>query len=89
MTSVRGSSSQYCRRSLLLMSALFPNETKLEMPMPARVAALSTAMPTAPDCDANATRPAVGRIAPNVASTAYAGSVLTTPTQFGPIRRMP
>ena len=33
---MRGSSSQYCRRSLPDRSALLPTETNVEMPMPRR-----------------------------------------------------
>ena len=61
---MRSSSSQYCRKSLPLTSALLPSETKLEIPMPARVAAFSTAMPTAPDCEASAIGPGTAFAAP-------------------------
>ena len=86
---MRSSSSQYCRKSLPLTSALLPSEIKLEMPMPARVAAFSTAMPTAPDCEASAIGPGMAFAAPNVASRRTDGSVLTMPTQFGPMILMP
>ena len=86
---MRSSSSQYCRKSLPLTSALLPSETKLEMPMPACVAALSTAIPTAPDCEASAMGPGMAVAAPNDASRRIDGSVLTNPTQLGPMILMP
>nr|BFE74720.1 hypothetical protein GCM10020092_080210 [Actinoplanes digitatis] len=47
-------------RSLPLTSALFPSETKVEIPGPVRMAFSSRAMPTAPDCDATASPPGGG-----------------------------
>ena len=41
-------------------------------------------MPTPPDCDAKPTRPATGRDGREGRVHANAGSVFTTPTQFGP-----
>ena len=69
-------------------------ETKLEMPQPARAAWSSTAMPTAPDWEATASRPAAGstvagRVGAKVAASRTFGSVLSTPRQFGPTSRMP
>ena len=71
------------------MSALFPIETKSEMPIPRRRASWIAASPSAPLCEAKATRPGGGISGPNVALRLTFGSVFTTPMQFGPIRRMP
>ena len=43
----------------------------------------------APDCDTKAAGPNGGIVVANVAFIATAGSVFTTPMQFGPIMRMP
>jgi hypothetical protein len=71
------------------MSALFPNDTKLDTPVPVRAADSRIATPTAPDCDAIASPPAGGNDGANVALSRTAGSVLTTPRQFGPTSRSP
>ena len=84
-----GSSSQYWRRSLPLTSALFPRDTKVEIPRPSSAERASNAMPRPPDCDAKPTLPAIGRNGAKVASIAIAGFVLTTPMQLGPIMRIP
>jgi hypothetical protein len=86
--SLRSSSSQKRRRSLPLTSAL-PTDTNVETPRPRRSASSRMAMPRAPDCDENATRPRVGANGANVAFMQIAGSVFTTPMQFGPTMRIP
>jgi hypothetical protein len=70
-------------------SALSPSETNDDSPMPRWRARSIAAMPNAPLWDAKPTRPAGGAPGENVASRATAGSVLTTPRQFGPTMRMP
>src|SRR5205085_6182888 len=80
---VRGSSYQYDSRSLPDTSALLPSDTKLDSPTPVRTAWARIVMPTAPDCDATARPPGGGVIAANVACIRTAGSVLSTPRQFG------
>src|SRR5581483_765838 len=89
MTSVPLSSSQYCRRSLPLTSALLPTETKLEIPSPRRADRSRAAMPMAPDCEQSATRPGSGATGANVPFMDTVGAVLITPMQLGPITRMP
>src|SRR5262249_24108158 len=89
ITSVIGSSSQYCKRSLVETSALFPTLTKDDMPMWKRRAPARVARPRAPLCDDIATRPVGGNSAVNVALSRTFGSVLIKPKQFGPIMRIP
>ena len=60
MTSVPGSPSQYCSRSLPERSALLPVETNDDRPRPRRAASATAAIPNAPLCEANATCPGVG-----------------------------
>ncbi len=50
-TSVAGSSSQNCRRSLPLTSTRSPAETKQDSPTPRAAAASSSAAPSGPDCE--------------------------------------
>ena len=68
MTRVPGSCSQYSSRSLPETSALLPTLTNCEMPMPSDRAYSRIASPSAPLCDENATGPAGGHAAANVAS---------------------
>ena len=89
MTSVPGSSSQNCMRSLPLTSPLSPRLTKQESPIPHSVAISNTVAPTLPDWVDMATVPAAGQPAATVARRRTAGSLLTTPTDAGPTRRMP
>src|SRR5690606_12117461 len=76
-------------RSLPETSALLPSDTKLEIPQPLWEAWSSTAMPTAPDCEATASPPARGGSGAKLASSLTFGSVLMTPRQFGPTSRIP
>src|SRR5436190_975484 len=57
MRSVCSSSSQYSRRSFDDTSALLPIETNDESPRPRPSACSTSAIPRAPLCDENATRP--------------------------------
>jgi hypothetical protein len=54
---VRGSSSHHSRRSLPETSALLPTLTKLDMPRSSSRAVSRIATPSAPLCEAIATRP--------------------------------
>ena len=56
---------------------------------PARAARERSSMPTPPDCEAKPTRPVDGGTGEKVAFMRTAGSVFTTPTQFGPTSRIP
>ena len=56
-TSVSGSSSQYSSRSFDETSALLPIDTNADSPRPRASACSSSARPSAPLCDENATRP--------------------------------
>ena len=60
ITFVRGSSDQYWIKSLPETSALFPTETKLEIPRFSRVACSRRARPRAPLWEESATLPAGG-----------------------------
>ena len=62
MTRVASSPSQYCRRSLPEMSALFPTLMKVEMPTWRCRARASMARPNAPLWDGIATLPRGGRV---------------------------
>src|SRR5207248_9297267 len=86
---VAGSSYQYESRSLPDTSALLPSDTKLDSPTPVRVAWSRMVMPTAPDWEPTASPPAGGVAAAKVARIRTAGSVLSTPRQFGPTSRIP
>jgi hypothetical protein len=86
---VPGSSYQYDSRSLPLTSALLPSETKLDSPAPVREAWSRMVMATAPDWEATASPPGAGVASAKVACSRTAGSVLSTPRQFGPTSRMP
>jgi hypothetical protein len=89
ITSVSSSASQYCRRSLPEMSALFPTLAKLESPSPRRPAAARIASPSAPDCEENATRPGGGKTCEKVPFMRTSPAAFKTPMQLGPIMRMP
>ena len=80
ITSVRGSSSQYCKRSLPLTSLLFPTETNSEIPIPRAAAWLNNSVPSPPDCDKNATLPATGVTGAKVASSRTSGRILPPST---------
>ncbi len=84
-----GSSSHHSSRSLVETSARLPSVTKPATPRPRPIAWPSSAMPRAPDCEEIASRPGRGRSVPSVAFSATAGSVDRTPSELGPIRRMP
>ena len=88
-TRVAGSSRQNSSRSLPLTSARLPMDTKLEMPMPSRQAFCRMLTPMAPDWLMKATGPGGGMTGAKVALSEYSGSVLSTPRQLGPTRRMP
>ncbi len=88
MTSVSPSCSHQVSRSLPLMSALLPSETKLESPRSLLLASARMAIPSPPDWDAKPTRPAIGTSAANVAFIDTAGAVFKTPKQLGPTMRM-
>ena len=60
ITSVSGSSSQYCSRSLPEMSALLPTETNEESPSPSAPVSSMIASPSAPLWERNPTRPGSG-----------------------------
>ncbi len=89
MTSVRGSSLQYCTRSLPETSALLPTETNVEMPRFRRRASSRSARPRAPLCEDRPTRPSGGWTGENVALRRTRGSVLMRPMQLGPTMRIP
>ncbi len=89
ITSVPGSSRQYCSRSLPDTSARLPAETNVDRPRPRRSASASSATPSAPDWLKNPIRPGAGSRGANVALSRTAGSVLAMPRQFGPTTRMP
>ena len=61
-TSVAGSVSQYCSRSLPDTSARLPAETNVDRPSPRWRAAARIAMPSAPDWQKNPTRPRPGSV---------------------------
>ena len=86
---VASSSDHHESRSLPLTSALLPMETKLERPIPRFFASARMAIPSPPDCDAKPRAPAVGVSLAKVAFMETAGSVLSTPKQFGPTTRIP
>src|SRR4029453_13767158 len=77
------------RRSLLETSALLPTETKLEMPRSSARTWSRTAIPSAPLCESMPMFPAGGQVGAKVAFSETAGSVLSTPRQFGPTMRIP
>jgi len=89
MAATRGSSSHHSSRSLVETSARLPSVTNPATPRPRPIAWPSSAMPSAPDCDEIASRPGRGRRVPSVALSATSGSVDRTPSELGPIRRMP
>ena len=86
-TSVASSSSKASSRSFEEMSALLPVEANSETPSPRARAPSSTAIPSAPDCDAMATFPSGGRVAAKVASNTKSGRFTSRPRQFGPSSR--
>ena len=88
-TSVAGSCSQYCNRSLEDRSALSPSDTNALSPIPRRDAPSIAAAPNAPDCDTNPIDPAGTSARANVAVSDTSGDVFTTPMQFGPTSRIP
>lgn len=65
--------------------------TNADNPRPKRRAAARITRPRAPLWDARATRPGPGggRIGDKEALSRTAGSVLSSPRQFGPISRIP
>src|SRR5665213_557706 len=63
--------------------------TKLESPSSAETERSRTAMPSAPDCEANAMPPGTGMRDAKVASRRTSAAVLMTPKQLGPTTRMP
>ena len=71
------------------MSALFPTDTKLEIPIPRLAFSSISEMPSAPDWVMNATLPGIGSTGANVAFIRIDGSVLARPMQFGPMTRIP
>ena len=89
ITRVRSSRSQASSRSLLLTSALLPTETNCEIPSPHLAAAVTTAMPSAPDWETRPSRPGRIGMPAKVALSRTAGSVLTRPRQLGPRIRIP
>ena len=89
MTSQRGSSAQYSRRSFVETSARLPSETKAATPSRRAAAWPSSASPSAPDCDDSARPPRRVSTSPSSACRSTAGSVLTRPMLFGPTRRTP
>ena len=88
-TSVPGSSSQYCRRSLTETSTRLPAETKLDSPIPRSRIWARIPDPSAPDWVNIATRPDSGITAARDALSATAGSAFTTPSEAGPTTRIP
>ena len=88
-TSVASSSSQYCSRSLPETSARLPAETKVRSPSPRPATLRRMAIPNAPDWEKKPTRPGVGISGETAALSEIAGSVLMTPSPFGPTRRIP
>jgi len=70
-------------------SALFPTDTKVEMPIPRPRAWSRMASPSAPLWDSMPTLPAGGSVGANVPLSDTMGSVLITPMQLGPTMRMP
>src|SRR5205807_2516742 len=89
ITPVRGSASQYCRRSLPETSALLPTLTNVERPTARSRARFRIAIPSAPLCDEKATRPAGGTIGENDAFKLNAGLAFSRPMQLGPTIRRP
>ncbi len=88
MTSVAGSSSQYCSRSLLDTSALFPILTKVERPIFRLFTYSRIACPRAPLWEPRAIFPGGGKTGEKVPFIFTFASVLMTPRQLGPIRRI-
>src|SRR5699024_3604513 len=78
-TSVLGSDSQYCSRSLPEMSALLPTDTKLDSPRFRRDAAARIARPSAPDWLEKATRPPGGNTLEKVAFIRTSPAPFSTP----------
>lgn len=70
-------------------SARLPIETNVESPNASSSARLIAAKPSPPDCDTSATRPGAGTMPAKVAVSRTRGSLLRTPRQFGPTRRIP
>ncbi len=71
------------------MSALFPTETKDDIPSPRALARSITAKPRAPLWERNPTRPCGGYADAKVAFSRTSGSVFRIPMQFGPMSRIP
>ena len=86
---VRSSSAQYCSRSLADTSARLPMAANDDAPSPASPMRSSRAPPIVPDSDSSATGPRRGLGVANVACRRTSGSVLITPRQLGPSRRIP
>ena len=89
MSSVFSSISQYWRRSLPDTSALLPTLTNVEMPRLRSPARARMASPSAPLCDDIAMRPGGGNTGEKDAFIRIAGSVFSSPMQFGPIILIP
>ncbi|CAB4623036.1 unannotated protein [freshwater metagenome] len=89
MAFVRGSDSQYCKKSLPEISARLPAETKALTPKPRRANRPRMVPPKAPDCEKKPRLPEVGIFLAKETLRLTAGSVLISPNAFGPTRRMP
>ena len=86
---MRGSSYQYCIRSLPETSARLPADANEDRPSPRSAASARIAIPSAPDWQKKPIRPAGGTLGARVALSRVAGSVLMRPRQLGPSTRMP
>ena len=88
-SSVRESSAQYWSMSLADTSARFPMAANDDAPSPASPMRSRMAPPMVPDSDSRATGPGRGLGVAKVAWSRTFGSVLMTPRQLGPSRRVP
>lgn len=88
-TSVSGSVSQYCSRSLPETSARLFTETKVDRPSLRAAASPRMAAPSGPDWQKKPTRPRPGSTEASVAFNDTAGSVLAMPSALGPTTRIP
>ncbi len=86
---MRSSSAQYWSRSLADTSARLPMAANDEAPRPVSPMRSSSAPPIVPDSDSSATGPGRTLGVAKVACRRTAGSVLITPRQLGPSRRIP
>ena len=86
---MRGSCSQNSSRSLAVMSARLPTETKDETPTPFAAARSIRARPSAPLWVTKPMSPVGGSLGAKVALRRCAGSVLRMPRQLGPTSLMP